>query len=230
MKAKNQLQAMATNVVTAMNNYRLAAYENLKELGTTISVRSDEDYDPNTGEELDDEDQPNKGVYVYAPGKYYSLTECKVDAVKAGDKQIECHISEENEDGQDCWCTLDYFYEEGQMYILDNIIWPDSVPDEGEADKHQDGEKRVRVLCFCDTTDNTKGVLLVTHSGGSLWDKRQDIDKAIRCAFYDQYEAEGVHPADEDEDEFEQVLDKLAAGYNADLYEYEIFWESTDMV
>ena len=98
------------------------------------------------------------------------------------------------------------------------------------TDKHQDSEKRVRVLCFCDTTDNTKGVLLATHSGGSLWDKRQDIDNAIRCAFYDQYEAEGVHPADEDEDEFEQVLDKLAAGYNADLYEYELFWETTDMV
>ncbi len=91
-------------------------------------------------------------------------------------------------------------------------------------------EKRVRVLCYCDTTDNTKGVLLVTRIDGSLWEKRQAIDNAIRCAFYDQYEAEGVHPADEDEDEFEQVLDKLAAGQNADLYEYEIFWDNTVMV
>lgn len=91
-------------------------------------------------------------------------------------------------------------------------------------------EKRVRVLCYCDTADNTKGVLLVTKIDGSLWEKRQAIDNAIRCAFYDQYEAEGVHPADEDEDEFEQVLDKLAAGQNADLYEYEIFWENTVMV
>lgn len=94
----------------------------------------------------------------------------------------------------------------------------------------EDDKERVRVLCFFDTTDNTKGVLLVTKIDGSLWEKRQAIDNAIRCAFYDQYEAEGVHPADEDEDEFEQVLDKLASGQNADLYEYEIFWENTVMV
>lgn len=91
-------------------------------------------------------------------------------------------------------------------------------------------EKRVRVLCYCDTTDNTKGVLLVTKIDGSLWEKRQAIDNAIRCAFYDQYEAEGVHPADEDEEVFEQVLNKLAAGQDADLYEYEIFWDNTVMI
>ena len=119
--------------------------------------------------------------------------------------------------------SLNDYTQDGEGEAIVTMIGNKSVEPENK-------EKRVRVLCYCDTTDNTKGVLLVTKIDGSLWEKRQAIDNAIRCAFYDQYEAEGVHPADEDEDEFEQVLDKLAAGQNADLYEYEIFWDNTVMV
>lgn len=120
--------------------------------------------------------------------------------------------------------SLNDFTQDGDGEAIVTMI--DNKPVEPEK-KCND---RVRVLCFCDTTDNTKGVLLVTKAGGNPWDNRQAIDNAIRCAFYDQYEAEGVHPADEDEEVFEQVLDKLAAGQDADLYEYEIFWENTVMV
>lgn len=119
--------------------------------------------------------------------------------------------------------SLNDYTQDGDGEAIVTMIGNKSVEPENK-------EKMVRVLCYCDTTDNTKGVLLVTKIDGSLWEKRQAIDNAIRCAFYDQYEAEGVHPADEDEDEFEQVLDKLASGQNADLYEYEIFWENTVMV
>ena len=87
---------------------------------------------------------------------------------------------------------------------------------------------KVRVLCFCDTEDDYKGVLLVTGIDANLKAKRKDIEDAIRPAFFDEYMADAGE--DEDEDLFQQVLDKLAAGQDADFHEYEIFWDNTVMV
>ena len=91
--------------------------------------------------------------------------------------------------------------------------------------KGEQEEKKVRVLCYCDTDTDYKGVLLVTAFDADLKQKRQAIDDAIRCAFYDEYDAEAGTP--ETEEEFEKVLDKLAAGEDADFHEYEIFWDTT---
>lgn len=217
------------NLATLRNNYNSIhqahrewahdIIENLKELGTELKV-IDSDYDP--------EDGWPEGLHLVIQDDDNYPQDIVIDRVKyqaKGSSNILVHLCYYAPEACDTWWEISNLATADADIILNAIQWPESIK-QSEAEQ----EQKVRVLCYCDTTDNTNGVLLVTKIDGSLWEKRQAIDNAIRCAFYDQYEAEGVHPADEDEDEFEQVLDKLAAGQNADLYEYEIFWDNTVMV
>lgn len=202
-------------IFKAMSDYLKSVAENLTETGELNILPCD--YDEELG-------YP-EGILLSVPNNNFDLVDCVYDKIKVNEQgRIELHICYFGDGADDSWQPISDLSFTDASIVIDAIKWPEQVAS-GEQE-----EKRVRVLCYCDTTDNTKGVLLVTKIDGSLWEKRQDIDNAIRCAFYDQYEAEGVHPADEDEDEFEQVLDKLAAGQNADLYEYEIFWDNTVMV
>jgi hypothetical protein len=125
MKNLATLKRLNNQVVIAMQAARLAVYENLKELAVEVPVRSDEDC-----EDCDE----RKGLYVYGPGKYYSLSEYRIDAVKAGEKSILCHYNEWNEHEADDWQELEEFYD--CENILECIQWPDEVPD-GEAQQEQ---------------------------------------------------------------------------------------------
>lgn len=131
MKSLATLKKLNNQVVIAMQAARLAAYENLKELAVELPVRTDEDFQ---SEDCDDYDETErKGLYVYGPGKHYTLSEYRIDAVKAGEKGILCHYCEWNEHEADDWEALEEFYD--CEIILEGIQWPDSIEqgeDEGE--------------------------------------------------------------------------------------------------
>ena len=220
MKNLATLRNSYNGIRQAHHQWAQAIIENLKETGKEIKVLGDY-YDP--------EDGWPEGLHIVIMDDDNYPQDIVIDSVKYEEKEysnIAVHLCYWDPNKCDQWWSISDFSIDDADTILLAIQWPESIK-QGEANAY---EQKVRVLCYCDTTDNTKGVLLVTKIDGSLWEKRQAIDNAIRCAFYDQYEAEGVHPADEDEEVFEQVLDKLAAGQNADLYEYEIFWDNTVMV
>ena len=94
------------------------------------------------------------------------------------------------------------------------------------ADKHQDGEKRVRVLCFYDRDDDYKGLLMVANEGDVNESKRQDIIDIVRPAFCDEEEFD-----DQDEEElFQNVISKVIAGEDAEFHEYTIYWDTSVML
>lgn len=130
MKNLATLKRLNNQVVIAMQAARLAAYENLKELAVELPVRSDEDLQAEDCEDHDETER--KGLYVYGPGKYSSLSEYRIDEVKAGEKGILCHYCEWNEHEADGWSDLEEFYD--CENILECIQWPDGI-EQGEAEE-----------------------------------------------------------------------------------------------
>ena len=130
MKNLATLKSMDSKVITATQALRQAIYENLKELAVEVPVRSDEDLQAEDCPDYDPTER--KGLYVYGPGKHYSLDEYRIDAVKAGEHGIICHYCERNEREADGWDALEEFYD--CENILDCIQWPESI-DHGEAEE-----------------------------------------------------------------------------------------------
>ena len=171
MKNLATLKNMNNQVVIAMQAARLAAYENLKELGVEVPVRSDEDMQAEDCEDYDETER--KGLYVYGPGKYYSLSEYRIDAVKAGEKGILCHYCEWNEHEADGWDALEEFYD--CECILECIQWPDEVPD-GEAEKEQETKERIMAIEFdCYNYNRRQTAKMTDVEKYYLWLERDEV-------------------------------------------------------
>ena len=210
MKNLATLKKMDQAIFKAMSEYLKSVAENLTETGELNILPCD--YDEELG-------YP-EGILLSVPNNNFDLVDCVYDKIKVNEQgRIELHICYFGDGADDSWQPISDLSFTDASIVIDAIKWPEQVAS-GEQE-----EKKVRVLCYCDTDTDYKGVLLVTAFDADLKQKRQAIDDAIRCAFYDEYDAEAGTP--ETEEEFEKVLDKLAAGQDADFHEYEIFWDTT---
>lgn len=218
MKSLATLQAMSRNMSEIARALRQAVLENLKELGTEVPVRSDEDHN-----DEDDEDE-RKGLYVYGPGKYGSLYEYRVDKVKAGENGILCHYCECDEREADSWNTLEEFYDAD--CIIDAIQWPDTI----EQGKEENCNS-IMVLYFVDE-DNTKDILLAaTAYDLETGTKRDEIEKKLRETFniderkeWEDIDPEGVERG------LQEAAVMLAKGEQAYFDTYDFAWEKVTML
>lgn len=219
MKNLATLKKLNNQVVIAMQAARLAAFEVLKELAVEVPVRSDEDMQAEDCEDYDETER--KGLYVYGPGKYYSLSEFRIDAVKAGEKGILCHYCEWNEHEADDWAELEWFYD--CENILECIQWPDEVPD-GEAE-----QEAVMVLCSYDEDDDVKDMLLAIQPDDIKKPETIDrINKELRRIFcVDDYVST---VGDEGEQEYQEAIDCLANGHQATFECYKWWWEKVEII
>lgn len=215
MKSLATINSIYTGIHQARRQWALTIIENLKEIGKEIKVLGDH-YDP--------EDGWPKGLHMVIQDDDNFPQDIVIDRVKYEDKEhssIAVHLCYWDPNKCDNWWSISDFALDDAETILRAIQWPVKVK-KGEIE-----EEHIHVLCYCDTDDDYKGELLVAHE--NIWNdktKRQAIERTVRPAFCD----EDTFDDEDDEELFQQVIDKILAGLPATFHEYEIYWEETVLI
>ena len=188
MKNLATLKNMDSKAITATQALRQAIYENLKELAVEVPVRSDEDLQAEDCPDYDPTER--KGLYVYGPGKHYSLDEYRIDAVKAGEHGIICHYCEWSECEADGWDALEEFYD--CENILDCIQWPESI-DQGEAEQEQDVKDSIMAIRFDSYNYNRRQLSIMTDvEKYYLWRERDEVNGCTLDEFSADFNDENI--------------------------------------